>query len=527
TEMKVEIPSVNKETTIKIASGVNLPKIKVVKANQLTLEIPEGTSYQTDNEVLQLPKLIEDTEAITAAIEDLEGSSKDISNVVAISVGGENSVTFGDYVMMTLNGQSGKECVFIDESGVAQPIKKVSKNAASTETGDQYCYDDGSNLIIKTKHFTEFVTYEAKTNDGGGNGGGSNDSYSWDKDGDYSVDIDVLQEHENSSSMARPFFETRNLPVEIDDGKITLAIKVNKDGNMNGYKYTDVIEEFYQKINGKYKKLNLKYLNDDDVRYITTEIEFDDPDEEAFIRVHITPMLPSTPALRIKLKKNTLGDEDDAIDLEPDEGDKQTNIKGQEIISGAITIRKNAKDLKFVNGYKDKTFRPDDNINRAEVLSMLDKITELADDVDKKDVNFKDMDMWAKESIEKFAQGGIIEGYQDGTIKPNGEMTRAEFSKIIAMVMGLEVKDEGGKLNDINDHWAKKYINALVEKGYMKGYQDKTFKPNNKITRAEVVTVINRIIGSSAQDYMVNNNPFTDIDASHWAYKDVMKAVNE
>lgn len=519
-EVTVQIPSANKETTIKIASGSALPKIKAVKENQLTLEIPEGTSYETSNTLLQLPKIVDNTEAIKAAIEDLEGSNKDIKNIAAISVGGENTVIFGDYVMITLNGKAEKGCIFIDENGAAQPIKKVSKNAASTQTIDEYCYADGSDLVLMTKHFTEFATYDAVKID---NGGGSNQNYSWDKDGDYSVDIDVLKEHEDSSSMAKAFFVTRNLPLEIDDGEITLTIKVNKDGDMNGYEYEDVIKAFYYKKNGKSKKLKLKYLNDNNVRYVTTEIKFDSPDEEALIEVHIEPMLPSTPSLRIKLKKNTLGDEDDAIDLEPDE-DEAAKIEGQKNIP--ISVKKNAKDIKFVNGYKDKTFRPNHNIKRAEVLAMLDKITELADDVDKKDVNFEDMDMWAKESIEKFAQAGIIDGYKDGSIKPNGEMTRAEFSKIIAIVMGLELKDEATELKDIKEHWAEKYINALIKKGYMKGYQDNTFKPNNKITRAEVVTVINRIIGSSTQDYIVKENPFTDIDPSHWAYKDVMKAVN-
>lgn len=88
---------------------------------------------------------------------------------------------------------------------------------------------------------------------------------------------------------------------------------------------------------------------------------------------------------------------------------------------------------------------------------------------------------------------GITSGFSDGTFRPNNTLSRAEAATMLATALNLKPDDSNNtKLKDVNGHWGKKYINAVLNKGIMTGYSDKTFRPNNKITVAEVCTIISK-----------------------------------
>lgn len=147
----------------------------------------------------------------------------------------------------------------------------------------------------------------------------------------------------------------------------------------------------------------------------------------------------------------------------------------------------------YIDGYGDSTFRPDNSITRAEFIKIVNKLYGFEE---KSSIEFKDVNSneWYYEEVSKGMKAGYIDGYGDNTFKPNKDISREEACKIIAEIMNikgdgkLEYKD-----SDSISTWSKEYVDALSDAGIVDGYEDNTFKPNNKITRAESVSMMDRI----------------------------------
>jgi len=135
---------------------------------------------------------------------------------------------------------------------------------------------------------------------------------------------------------------------------------------------------------------------------------------------------------------------------------------------------------------------------------------------------------WFNNAVSTLSKAGIIAGYEDGSFRPNGYITRAEFATIAARF--FDVTYNGKDLfPDISGHWAKDYINQAANKGFVNGYEDGTFKPDRNITRAEAVTLVNRTL-----DRHPDKNHFTkdmlvwpdNMDQTKWYYADMQEATN-
>ena len=131
-------------------------------------------------------------------------------------------------------------------------------------------------------------------------------------------------------------------------------------------------------------------------------------------------------------------------------------------------------------------------------------------------------DCWAEEAILALVDEGIIAGYPDGTFKPEDPVTRAEFSKMVARAFAVRA---AGKptFSDIKDNWAKAYIAALTEAGIVSGFPDGTFRPSKDISRAEMTTILMRVINlGDKMDSLEQPEPsFIDVSDSHWAFRDI------
>ena len=157
------------------------------------------------------------------------------------------------------------------------------------------------------------------------------------------------------------------------------------------------------------------------------------------------------------------------------------------------------QDNGLISGYEDGTFKPDKSITRAEFAVMLNKALGF---VDKGNVSFSDVKAgdWYYDAVAIAVEAGYCSGYEDGTFKPNETITRAEAAVMIALAKNL-VKNETviTKFTDITNIplWAKDYVGAVVNAGFMSGRPNGTFDATNTITRAEAVSSLDRAMSKT------------------------------
>lgn len=187
----------------------------------------------------------------------------------------------------------------------------------------------------------------------------------------------------------------------------------------------------------------------------------------------------------------------------------------------------------YIVGYEDGAFGPERTISREEVAAIFARLLVNKIDMDENyEVSFSDIPdtAWSKNYIGFLEDFGILNGYEDGTYRPYNSITRAEMAVIIAKVEGYDVSgtDMTTKFSDVDsgyDSWATQAIKVLTEDGVIEGYEDGTFRPGNGITRAETVSMINRILDAMEVEE-IKVRP-TDVTDAHWAYDDIIKAMND
>ena len=221
------------------------------------------------------------------------------------------------------------------------------------------------------------------------------------------------------------------------------------------------------------------------------------------------------------------------------------NAKGEDVTANykityvdgvlkAIEVLNKEIHFNYVIGYTDGTIRPNNNISRAEVATIFFRL--LTDEAREQYTttagNFTDVKagMWCNRAIATLTNMGIIKGYTDGSFQPNKSITRAELATIIARFAKLDVNTK--TFSDINGHWAQKNIELAAGNGWINGYEDGTFRPNNNITRAETFAMINRVLDrqtESVSDLLPTSemNMWSDnLNENAWYYKDVQEATN-
>lgn len=150
---------------------------------------------------------------------------------------------------------------------------------------------------------------------------------------------------------------------------------------------------------------------------------------------------------------------------------------------------------KYITGYQDRTFRPNQSITRAETAAMMARIMKL--ETKESSTTYKDVPStyWAKDSIIALTTQHLMNGYADGTFRPEQPITRAEMAAILASWKQLKgAQTAASPYTDIEKHWARDSIEALAEAEWITGYNDYSFQPNQYITRVETVTILNTIL---------------------------------
>lgn len=196
------------------------------------------------------------------------------------------------------------------------------------------------------------------------------------------------------------------------------------------------------------------------------------------------------------------------------------------IISKRPMFKEGYKNLAYIYGYDDEAFRPNKPLSRAEVTAMLNRLL-VCENVEENS-EFPDINMWAKESINALTNLGIINGYPDGTFKPNKDITRAELAVILSRILDLNSNiDTTVSFTDTKNHWAENAILALFKEDIVNGYSDDSFRPDKAIKRAEAVNMINNTFDRIADETKNYDNPFNDLTNNHWAFHLIMNAAGQ
>lgn len=187
----------------------------------------------------------------------------------------------------------------------------------------------------------------------------------------------------------------------------------------------------------------------------------------------------------------------------------------------------------YMVGYPNGTFKPDGNITRAEVATIIYRLMtpETRAKFQTRTCTLSDVQsgMWFNDAVCTLVKAGVVSGYPDGTFKPNANVTRAEFSAMIARMFSVSYVGNN-MFEDINGHWAESYINILAKLGILKG-DNGNADPDANLTRAQAAAMCNRLVGRNSTNSSMNSckdtiTTWPDVTNAAWYYADVFEATN-
>ena len=195
----------------------------------------------------------------------------------------------------------------------------------------------------------------------------------------------------------------------------------------------------------------------------------------------------------------------------------------------------NTKDhYSYLIGYSDGTVRPNGRITRAEVATIFFRL--LTDDARQRnwssENNFSDVsaDKWYNNAVSTLCHMGVLGGYSDGTFRPNAPITRAEFAKIAVSFSQANGSAVYSYFTDVKTtDWFAPYVTAAKDSSLIEGYSDGSFKPENRITRAEACAIVNRVLGrkpSKSHMKISGRIDWPDCTTADWFYEAIMEATN-
>lgn len=186
----------------------------------------------------------------------------------------------------------------------------------------------------------------------------------------------------------------------------------------------------------------------------------------------------------------------------------------------------------YIVGYEDGTIRPNGHITRAEAATVFFRLlTDKARDANLTDRSpYPDVSAgdWYNKAVATLSRMGILSGYEDGSFRPNATVTRAEFAAMAAR-FDTEAKPVDTPFTDLTGCWAADEIAKAYGKGWVNGYGDNTFRPNGPITRAEAVTLINRVLRrlpETDKDLLPDERTWPDNPETFWGYLALQEASN-
>ena len=200
-------------------------------------------------------------------------------------------------------------------------------------------------------------------------------------------------------------------------------------------------------------------------------------------------------------------------------------------ITGVTRWLNTTDHMAYLSGYPGGTFGPDNSMTRAEVAQMFYALLLNKDVTITKTFSDVPADAWYATAVNTLASLGMVSGDPDGAFRPNDPITRAEFC-VIALAFAYEPDNAVCYFGDVSrSDWFYTYVAQAASYGWIGGYTNGNFGPNDRITRAQVTTIVNNMLGRAAdRDYVIDHQAdlvqFTDLTRAHWGYFQIMEATN-
>ena len=212
-------------------------------------------------------------------------------------------------------------------------------------------------------------------------------------------------------------------------------------------------------------------------------------------------------------------------------GGGTVNIDDPDVpLAGGVELNRE-DHFAYVSGYEDGSVRPTNNVTREEVAAifyrLLTETSHTLYDTDANDFSDVDSGRWSNRAISTLVNAGILTGYEDGTFRPGQDVTRAELSAIAAQ-FNVMIEYVENPFSDTIGHWAESPISFVADKGWVGGYEDNTFRPQKSITRAEAMVVINNILEREVDEegLLADAKQWPDNKKDAWYYYEVLEATN-
>lgn len=240
----------------------------------------------------------------------------------------------------------------------------------------------------------------------------------------------------------------------------------------------------------------------------------------------VTGDLTFTANWKIKLPDVPVIDPDDDDDDDDEPGTVTPDDTG---VSDWLDTKNH---IQYLSGYGEGKFGPEDNMTRAQAAQMFYNL--LVDKEVKITTAFEDVpeNAWYATPVNTLASLGIISGVGDNRFEPDRSITRAEFTAL-AMKFTVGAEKEENIFSDVNPtDWFYEAVTGSIQFGWIIGYGDGTFRPNNTITRAEGTAIVNKMLGREGDQAFIQQHQeelkrFTDVTSAHWAYYHIAEATNE
>ncbi|MDD6878096.1 MAG: S-layer homology domain-containing protein, partial [Clostridiaceae bacterium] len=208
----------------------------------------------------------------------------------------------------------------------------------------------------------------------------------------------------------------------------------------------------------------------------------------------------------------------------------EIEIEDKEILLAAVGLN-TIDHVAYIIGYTDGTVRPTQNISRAEVVTVFFRLltNEYRTENWSTENGYSDVtpEKWFNNAVSTMSSAGVVTGYLDGTFAPDRFITRAEFACIASRFLPDGIEAQSGTFTDIQGHWAEQQIELAAAAGWIVGYNGE-FRPDDYITRAEAMTLVNRMLMRAVEEehMLPDMVHWCDNFSGNWYYEAVQEATN-